>query len=173
MRGDPHVFTFHDFQRRSHLVRHTHHLRRDPRGIPEVLRGEGLPALAVLLAGSRRPQPAAHRSGHGPVQALLPAAKAPRCALHRRDDGAKMRAHQRHRPDRHRRPAPELFRDARQLQLRRLLQEGDVRLGLGVFHESAPAGPGAHSRHGLHRRRRGAPDLAHGRPAGIAHHAPR
>ncbi len=74
------------------------------------------------LAGARRPRPlgAAHDRRDAAVQALLPRPrKAAGAAPRRRPE---MLPHHRHRGGRQHRPPPDLLRDARQLELRRLLQ---------------------------------------------------
>ncbi len=120
----------------------------------KLLRGEGLQALALVLADSRRPVASADERRHGAVQALLPAAEAARGALRGHHDRAEVRAHERHRHHRHHGSPPELLRDARQLQLRRVLQEGDVRLGLRVLYRGAGPARRAPVLHRVPRRRR-------------------
>ncbi len=66
-----------------------------------------------------------------------------------------MLSHDRHRGGRQHRPPSHLLRDARQLELRRLLQAGVDLLGLGALDAGLRDGPGADLGHGL-RRRRGA-----------------
>ena len=80
-----------------------------------------------LVAHPRRPVAAAHDRRHGAVQAGLPRREGPR--LHARHDRAEVRAHHRHRHHRDDRAPPQLLRDARQLQLRRLLQVRGMRVG--------------------------------------------
>ena len=79
--------------------------------------------------------------------------------VHARDDGAEVRAHHRHRHHRHHRPPSQLLRDARQLQLRRLLQVRGVRVGVGVLDRGARARSRAHLGLDLRGRRRGRGDL--------------
>ena len=104
----------------------------------------------------RRQVGAVHRCGHGAVQELL----------HRRREGAvpardlvaevRPRRRQAQRPRRHRphEPALLLLRDARQLQLRRLLQGRGDPVGVGVHHRRAPVRSGAAVGHGAPHRRR-------------------
>ena len=68
---------------------------------------------------------------------------------------AEMLPHHRHRGGREHRPPPHLLRDARQLELRRLLQGRVDPLGLGALDRGLRHGPGADLGDGL-RRRRGA-----------------
>ena len=68
---------------------------------------------------------------------------------------AEVLPHHRHRGGRQHRPPPDLLRDARQLELRRLLQGGVDPLGLGALDRGLRHGPRADLGHGL-RRRRGA-----------------
>ena len=63
--------------------------------------------------------------------------------------------HHRHRGGRQHRPPPDLLRDARQLELRRLLQGRVDPLGLGALDRGLRHRPGEDLGHGL-RRRRGA-----------------
>ena len=88
--------------------------------------------------------------------------------VHPGHDLPEVPAHRRHRQRRPHRLPPHVFRDAGQLQLRRLLQARGDQLGLGVSHRQEVAGPRsarpAH-RHRLSRRRRG------GRHLGSRHQA--
>ena len=84
-----------------------------------------------------------------------------------------MRAHQRHRHHRHHGPPSELLRDARQLLLRRVLQRGNVRLGLRFLRERAGAAAGALVLHGVRGRRRDHRDLEEPGRARGPHLAPR
>ena len=131
----------------------------DAREVSALFRGEGLQAHALVLPHPRRPVAFADERRHGAVQALFPAAEAPGGALHRHHHGAEVRAHQRHRHHRYHRSAPKLLRDARQLQLRRVLQGRDVRLGYRVLHPGAGAAHGAAVLHRLRGRRRDHRDL--------------
>ena len=92
--------------------------------------------------------------------------------------GAALRAGRRQaqRPRRHRpvAAAPQLLRDARQLQLRRLLQGRRHRLGVGVRHRGARARRRPHVGHRPRERRRGRGDLGRrGRLPPRAHPAAR
>ena len=88
-----------------------------------------------------------------------------------------MLPHDRHRGGRQHRPPPHLLRDARQLELRRLLQGGVDPLGLGALDRGLRDGPRADLGHRLRRRRGARPrprrggdrDLAGGRRARRAH----
>ena len=111
-------------------------------------------------------------AGHGAVQAVLPGPGD--AAVPPRGERAEVRAHPRHRGRRQDHPARHLLRDVRQLLLRRLLQGGRHRAGLGAGHQAAHRGRlGARGEQALperlRRRRRGARALAEGhRPPGRA-----
>ena len=113
-----------------------------------------VPSASVI---PRRPDGAVHGRGHGAVQAVL----------HRRGDAAvqagglgaevRPRRRQAQRPRRHRPHEPPLLvlRDARQLQLRRLLQGRGDPVGVGVLHRGARARRRPALGHRPRQRRRG------------------
>ena len=97
-------------------------LGRDPRALPELLRGARAPAHPLGLAGALRARPlrAAHRRRDAPAEALLPrAGDAARAAPHELPE---VLSHGRHRQRRQHLPPPHVLRDARQLLDRGLLQ---------------------------------------------------
>ena len=111
----------------------------DPRHLPLLLRAAGAQDRALGLAGAlvARPLGAADHRRHAALQALLPRPRgAARPPPRRR---AEMLPHDRHRGGRQHRPPPHLLRDARQLELRRLLQGGVDPLGLGALDRRASA----------------------------------
>ena len=108
---------------------------------------------ASLVPSVARPLGAADDRRHAALQALLPRPREAAGAAPRRR--AEMLPHDRHRGGRQHRPPPHLLRDARQLELRRLLQGGVDPLGLGALDRGLRDGPGADLGHRL-RRRRGA-----------------
>ena len=138
--------------------------------LPVLLREQGLSTPAVVVAHSGRPVAAADIGGHGAVQAGLP--RPARSRVHARDHVSEVRAYDRHRHHRHDGTASQLLRDARQLQLRRLLQERGVRVGVRVLDRGARARSGPPVVLDLRGRRRGRGDLARrGRRAGRSHRA--
>ena len=102
-----------------------HENQRDSQEVHRLLRLEGPPARALEPARARQRSDAAlHQRGHGAVQGCLP--RPGEAPLQPRGDRAELRARRRQaqRPRErglHRAP-PHVLRDARQLQLRRLLQ---------------------------------------------------
>ena len=115
-------------------VYNTYAFRRNSQQFPEVLRAERPHHRPELLAGAaRRPDPALHQRRDEPVQGRVP--RQGEARLHARHDLAEVHARQRQaqRPRQRRpvAPASHVLRDARQLLVRRLLQEGGdpVRLG--------------------------------------------
>ncbi len=111
-------------------------------------------------------------AGMVPVQALLPGPGD--AAVPARGERAEVRAHPRHRGRRQDHPARHVLRDVRQLLLRRLLQAGRHRAGLGPGHQAPRRGRlGARGEQALpqrvRRRPRGARAVAQGhRPPGRA-----
>ena len=146
---------------------------RDPPDLPLLLRGARAQDRALGLAGALGPRSlgAADHRRHAAVQALLPRPRGAAGAAPRRR--AEVLPHHRHRGGRQHRPPPHLLRDARQLELRRLLQGGVDPLGLGALDRGLRHGPGADLGHRLRRRRGARPrprrggdrDLAAGRRA--------
>ena len=130
--------------------------------VPVVLRGAGAHRRAVGQPHPARPRPAVHRGRDGAVQAVLP--RRGGAAVPPGHDGAEVPAGrgqgQRPRGGRARRQPPELLRDARQLQLRRLLQGRGHPHGLGPHHQPVRARPRPAVGHGAHHRRRGREHLA-------------
>ena len=105
----------------------------DPRDIPLLLRAARPPARALRLAGARlaRPLGAADDRRDAALQAQLPRPRgSPGAPGDRRPE---VLSHHRHRGGRKHRPPPHLLRDARQLELRRLLQAGVDRDGLAAL----------------------------------------
>src|SRR6185503_7633372 len=97
-----------------------HQLRRDPRGVPVVLRGPRPPPDAVGFARPVRIRPlgAAHDGGYAAVQALLRGAGiAAGRATHLMPEVLSDDRHRRGGADR---TAPHLLRDAWELLVRRL-----------------------------------------------------
>ncbi len=134
-------------------------VERDPRLLPRLLRPERPPDRGQLAArAGQRPDAAVHERGHEPVQGHVPGQGASR--LPPGHQLAEVHAHQRQaqRPRERRAiaPPPHVLRDAGQLLVRRLLQEGGDPVRLGAPHRrlGAPARPPA--RHGVRGRRRGA-----------------
>ena len=134
--------------------------------------------LGLARALLARPLGPAHDRRDAALQALLPRSREAAGAAPRRRP--EMLPHHRHRGGRQHRPPPHLLRDARQLELRGLLQGGVDPLGLGALDPGLRDGPGADLGHGL-RRRRGARarprrggdrDLARRRRARRAHRPP-
>ena len=147
------------------------HLRlRHPPPVPRVLRAEGPRAPALLLARPGGPHRAAHHRGNAPVQARLHGSGGARRPV--RHHHPEMRQDQRHRERGRHRAAPHLLRDARQLLLRRLLQEGGDPVRVGARHEGVRPRRDSHLRLRLQGGRRGLRHLARrrGRPGG-AHQA--
>ena len=129
--------------------------RRDTRHLPRFLRRARAQDRPLGLARALRPRPlgAADDGRHAAVQALLPRPRATAGAAPRRR--AEVLPHDRHRGGRQHRPPPDLLRDARQLELRRLLQGRVDPLGLAACDRGLRHGPGEDLGDGL-RRRRGA-----------------
>ena len=117
----------------------------------------------------QRPDAAVHQCRHGAVQGLLPRPRQARLRARRLQPALRARRRQTQRPRERRlhRPAPHLLRDAGQLLLRRLLQEGRDPLRVGLRHRHAQDRPGAPHGHGVPDRRRGLRSVAQDdRPAG-------
>ena len=110
-------------------------------------------ALPAGEPGAQRPLDAVHDRRHGAVQAVLPRRGA--AARAAGDDGPAVRAHRRHRRHRHDVASRDVLRDARELQLRRLLQGAGDRLRVGAVHRGARPRPRAALGHGPRLRRRG------------------
>ena len=142
-------------------------LRRDPRAVPELLRGARPQAPAVRVADpAQRPLDAAHQRGHAPAQAVL---HRPRdAAAHPPDLVPEVLPHARHRRGRHHQAPPDLLRDARQLLDRRLLQAGRGRDGVGVLAQAPRLRPRADLDHDLRGRRRARPRPRRGGDRGVA-----
>ena len=95
-------------------------------------------AACLVLAGpGQRPHPALHQRRHEPVQGRLPRRREPRLLPRHHLAEVRPRRRQAQRPRKRRLhpPPPHLLRDARQLQLRRLLQARRHRLRLGAAHQ--------------------------------------
>ena len=103
-------------------------------------------------------------AGHGPVQGRLHRPREARLhpGHHLPEVRARRRQAQRPRERGLHRPSPHLLRDAGQLLLRRLLQEGRGGLGLGVRHQQGVAGHRRDAPGGHRLRRRGQPALGRG-----------
>ena len=130
-------------------------LRRDPRALPELLRGPRPQAhpLRQPRAGRARSVGAAHDRGHAPAQAVLPGPR--EAAAPPADELPEVLPHAGHRPGRHDDPPPDVLRDARQLLDGRLLQAGRRRVRVGAVARGLRLQPRRHLGHGL-RGRRGA-----------------
>mmetsp|Transcript_59426 Transcript_59426/g.140468 ORF Transcript_59426/g.140468 Transcript_59426/m.140468 type:complete len:307 (-) Transcript_59426:1470-2390(-) len=139
--------------------------RRDPPDLSEVLRIER-PSDRRLQPGraGRRSDAAVHERGHEPVQGRLPRLR--QACLHPGHDQPEVHPcrRQAQRPGQRRlyRAPPHLLRNAGQLQLRRLLQEGRDHLRLGTADRSLQAADREALGDGLFRRRRGLRDLEPG-----------
>ncbi len=122
-----------------------------------VLHRARAPARPVGERHPGRQHVAVHGRGHGAVQAVLH--RRGNAPVQARGVGAEVRARgrQAQRPRRHRpyQPALLVLRDARQLQLRRLLQRRRDHVGVGVLHRGAAARRRPAVGHGPRRRRRG------------------
>ena len=119
--------------------------RRTARAVPRVFPRARAPDRAVELARARqRPDAAVHERRHGAVQGRVPGQG--QAQLQPRGQLAALRARrrqaQRPRERRLHRAAPHVLRDARQLQLRRLLQEAMRSASPGT---SSPARTGSAS----------------------------
>ena len=129
-----------------------------------LLRGARAHDRAVGEPDPARPDRAVHDRRHGAVQALLPrrgaAARTPRMTTVQ-----KCFRGERHRADRHDHPALHLLRDARELQLRGLLQGGSDPLRLGPRHRGLRPRRGPDLGDGPRERRRGRGDLGGARRA--------
>ena len=103
---------------------------------------------------------AVHAGRHEPVQG--PFSGQGEAGVHAGHDLPEVPAHRRHRQRRPHGLSPHVFRDAGQLQLRRLFQARGDQLGLGVSDRQEMAGPRSRAAdgHGLSRRRRGGRHLA-------------
>ena len=109
--------------------------RRDPQRLPPLLRGARAPRGEELAArAAERPHPPLRQRGDEPVQGRVPRAR--EAGLHPGRLVAEVRARrgqaQRPRERGRDRAPPHLLRDARQLLVRRLLQEGRDRVRLGL-----------------------------------------
>ena len=132
-------------------------------GIPGLFRQAGPQGRAELLARARqRPDAAVHERRHGAVQGLLPRQGQARLRARREQPALRARGRQAQR-SRERRlhgAPPHVLRDARQLLVRRLLQEGRDPLRLGFRDGHAEDRSEAPHGHGLRDRRRGVRPLA-------------
>jgi hypothetical protein len=123
-------------------------LGRDPRTLPALLRGARARSHAVRLPGSPgRPDPAVHGRGDEPVQGHVPRQGGPPAQAGH--DRAEVPSCSRPRQRRPHPAASHVLRDARPLLVRRLLQEGVHRLGVGVLHRGARHPTRAARRHDL------------------------
>ena len=118
--------------------------RRDPQRVPPLLRGARAPGGEELAPRApERPHPPLRERGDEPVQGRLP--RAGEAGLHPRRLLAEVRPRrgqaQRPRERGGDRAPPHLLRDARQLLLRRLLQEGRDRVRLGASSPATSASP--------------------------------
>src|ERR671910_27978 len=135
-------------------------LRRAPTRLERLLRRQAAHDRAVGKPDPDASQRAdVHQLGDDAVRPLLPRRRAGAVPPGPGGLGAALRAGRRQaqRPRCHRplAAAPELLRDARQLQLRRLLQARGDRLGVGVRHRGARPRPRPAVGHGPCERRRG------------------
>ena len=132
-------------------------VERDPRLLPGLLRRAGPPHRAELAArAGRRPDAALHQRRDEPVQGHVPRPRAPRLrpGHHLAEVHAGQRQAQRPRERRAVAAPPHVLRDARQLLVRRLLQDRRGRLRLGAADEGLEAAARAAARDRLQGRRR-------------------
>ncbi len=135
-------------------------VERDPRLLPGLLRPAGPPHRGEFAAGpGQRPDAAVHQRRDEPVQGRVPGPRAAR--LRARHQLAEVHAGQRQaqRPRERRAVAapPHLLRDARQLLVRRLLQDRRRGLRVGTADEGLEPAARAPARDGVQGRRGGAP----------------
>ena len=138
---------------------------RHPQPVHRLLRQQGAHARPELVAGPcQRPDAPVRQLGHGPVQGRVPRAR--QAPLQARDHLAAERAGgrqaQRPRERRLHRAASHVLRDARQLQLRRLLQARRDPLRVGAPDAGLQAAAREAVGDRLHRRRRGVRPLDEG-----------
>ena len=149
-----------------------------PHGVPRFLPGPRPRRRALELArAGQRPDAAVHQRRHGAVQGRVPRQGPPQLQPRRELAALRARRRQAQRPRErglHGAP-PHVLRDARQLQLRRLLQARGDPLRLGLRHRHARHPGRAPVGHGLRRGRRRRRDLAQGdrRRSGALHAARR
>ena len=142
--------------------------QRDQAEVPRLFRDPRPHRGAVVAAGpAQRPDPDVHQCRDGAVQERL---HRPREApLHAGGDRAEMRARrrqaQRPRQCRLHRAPPHVFRDARQLLVRRLFQGPRHRARLEPGHQGFRPAQGSPDRHRLCRRRPGVQALEEDRRA--------
>ena len=143
-------------------------LRRDPRALPELLRGARPQAhpLRQPRAGRARSVGAAHDRGHAPAQAVLPGPR--EAAAPPADELPEVLPHAGHRPGRPDDAPPDVLRDARQLLDRRLLQAGRGRVRVGAVAGGLRLQPRRHLGHGLRGRRGARPRPRRGGDRGVA-----
>ncbi len=154
-----------------------HERFRDPQHVSELFPGEGAHDRSQLFAGTGgRSVPALHQcrdgavqvrvSGHGKAS-LFPGHFFPEVRPRRREA-------QRSGERRQNGPASHLFRDARELLLRRLFQAGRDRVRMGAARPQDGARPGQALGHRAQERRRGLRHLAgRDRASARAHHPSR
>ena len=120
--------------------------------------------VRVVEPDPARRHPAVHQRGHGPVQALLRRRRDAAVPPRHVDPEVRARRRQAQRPRRRRphQPALHVLRDARQLQLRRLLQGRRHQVGVGALHRRPRPRPRAPLGDRPHHRRRSREDLARG-----------
>src|SRR2546421_5396650 len=109
-------------------------LGRDPRAFPPLLGAARSPPHAVGVARALRLRPlgTADDRGHAALQAVLPRpGAAATSAAHLLPE---VLSHDRHRSGWPHRPAPHVLRDAGEFLVRRLLQAGSRRDGLGALY---------------------------------------
>ena len=116
----------------------------------------GHTVVAVGEPDPARRHPAVHERGDGAVQAVLRRRRDAAVPARDVDSEVRARGRQAQRPRRRRphQPALHVLRDARQLQLRRLLQARRDPLGMGALHRGPRARPRAPLGHRPHHRRR-------------------